>query len=119
VLYKGKGPLDDANNYRGITLKSQLLKLLESLLCARLRTFAEINDLLPKEQIAYRPGRIGSDHLFLLTALRDLGTTRRTPLHTAFVDLKKAFPSVGRQALINKLGSLGVSDKMLRILGRL
>jgi hypothetical protein len=25
VLYKGKAPVDDANNYRGITLKSQLL----------------------------------------------------------------------------------------------
>ncbi len=119
VLYKGKGPLDDGNNYCGITLKSQLLKLLESLLCSRLRKFAEANRLLPEEQIAYRPGKMGSDHLFSLTVLRDLGTTRRTPLHTAFVDLKKAFPSVGRQSLINKFSTLGVSDKMLRILGRL
>jgi hypothetical protein len=32
VLYKGSGPKDNANNFRGITLKSQLLKLLESLM---------------------------------------------------------------------------------------
>ncbi len=43
VLYKGKGPIDDANNYRGITLESQLLKLLESMLCQRLREWAENN----------------------------------------------------------------------------
>jgi hypothetical protein len=119
VLYKGKGPIDDANNYRGITLKSQLLKLLESMLCQRLRAWAEKNQLLPEEQIAYRPGKIGADHIFSLAVLRDLGTTRRTPLHTAFIDLRKAFPSVNRQKLMEKLSSLGVSDKMLKILGRL
>ncbi len=119
VLYKGKGPLEDANSYRGITLKSQLLKLLESLLCSRLRKFAEVNRLLPEEQIAYRPGRNGSDHLFSLTVLRDFGTTKRTPLHSAFIDIKKAFPSVNRQSLINRLAHLGVSDRMMRIIGRL
>jgi hypothetical protein len=36
-----------------------------------------------------------------------------------FIEIRKAFPSVNRQSLINKLSALGVSDKMLKILGRL
>jgi hypothetical protein len=119
VLYKGKGPVDDPNNFRGITLKSQMLKMLESLLCDCLRCWAEINGKLLEEQIAYRPGKMGTDHLFSLTVLRERNQTRRRPLFSAFVDLKKAFPSIDRQRLLNKLSSLGVSDHFLRVITRL
>jgi hypothetical protein len=40
-------------------------------------------------------------------------------LHAAFIDLKKAFPSVNRQRLMNDLSDMGVSDRFLRILTRL
>ncbi len=119
ILYKGSGPKDDANSFRGITLKSQLLKLLESLLCARLRKWAEARRLLPSEQIAYRPGHNGSDHLFSLTVLREQVKAEGGQLHAAFVDLRKAFPSVNRQRLLNNLNEMGVSDQFLRILARL
>jgi hypothetical protein len=62
VLYKGKGPLDNANIYHAITLKSQLLKLLESLLCRRIShlgrsksSFAEQTDC-----VSTRENRFGS-----------------------------------------------------------
>jgi hypothetical protein len=119
ILYKGSGPKDNANSFRGITLKSQLLKLLESLLCDRLREWAEINNLLPSEQIAYRPGHNGSDHLFSLTLLREKARANGQSLFAGFVDLRKAFPSVNRQRLLDHLSSLGVSDYFLRILTRL
>ncbi len=119
VLYKGKGPMDDANNFRGITLKSQLLKMLESLMCARLRSWAETNNLLPDEQTAYRPGKMGSDHIFTLVVLCEKMRYRKKPLFASFLDLKKAFPSIPRQRLLDKLGRLGVSDKFLRVLTRL
>jgi hypothetical protein len=119
ILYKGTGPKDNANSFRGIPLKSQLLKLLESLLCARLRKWAENRQLLPNEQIAYRPGQNGSDHLFSLTTIREKAKADGHQLHAAFVDLKKAFPSVNRQRLLNELNVMGVSDKFLRILTRL
>jgi hypothetical protein len=119
VLYKGKGPVDDPNNYRGITLKSQMLKMLESLLCSRLRTWAESNHKLPEEQIAYRPGKVGTDHLFSLSVLRERNRRKRRPLFAAFVDLTKAFPSVNRQRLLDKLSVIGVSDRFLRVISRL
>ncbi len=119
ILYKGSGPKDNANNFRGITLKSQLLKLLESLLCERLRTWAESEQLLPREQLAYRPGHNGVDHLYSLSLLREHARAQGHHLHAAFIDLRKAFPSVNRQRLLNRLASLGVSDGFLRILTRL
>jgi hypothetical protein len=119
ILYKGSGPKDDANNFRGITLKSQLLKLFESMLCARLRKWAESEKLLPAEQIAYRPGQNGSDHLFSLTLLREHFNSANTRVHAGFIDLRKAFPSVNRQRLLDKLCHLGVSDAFLEVLTRL
>jgi hypothetical protein len=92
---------------------------LESLLCARLRTWAEVNEKLPPEQVAYRPGKIGSEHLFSLTVLREQARVSKTPLFAAFVDIKKAFPSIDRQRILNKLSGYGVSDQFLRILTRL
>ncbi len=119
ILYKGSGPKDNANNFRGITLKSQLLKLLESLMCERLRKWAEMRGILPTEQLAYRPGHNGTDHLYSLMLLRDYATRRRQKLYAAFVDLRKAFPSVDRQRLLNKLSELGVSDSFLAMMTRL
>jgi hypothetical protein len=119
ILYKGSGPKDNANSFRGITLKSQMLKLLESLLCERLRIWVETNDLLPAEQTAYRPGQNGSDHLFSLSLLREKARAAGQSLFAGFIDLRKAFPSVNRQRLLNHLSSLGVSDYFLRILTRL
>ncbi len=119
ILYKGTGPKDDANSFRGITLKSQLLKLFESMLCARLRAWAEAERILPSEQIAYRPGCHGADHLYSLTLLREFARSTNHKLHAAFVDLRKAFPSVGRQRLLDELSRIGVSDAFLRILTRL
>ncbi len=119
ILYKGNGPKDNANNFRGITLKSQFLKLLKSLMCSRLRRWAECNRLLPDEQIAYRPGRNTTDHIYTLTLIREWLHVKGLKLHSAFVDLRKAFPSVDRQRLLNKLSELGVSDQFLCILTRL
>jgi hypothetical protein len=119
ILYKGSGPKDNANSFRGITLKSQLLKLLESLMCERLRIWAERQHILPAEQLAYRPGHNGSDHLFSLALLREHAKSQGRSLHAAFVDLRKAFPSVDRQRLLDKLSNMGVSDLFLRMLTRL
>jgi hypothetical protein len=54
-----------------------------------------------------------------LTVLREKVKIEGRELHAAFVDLKKAFPSVNRQRLLNELSGMGVSDQFLRILTRL
>jgi hypothetical protein len=109
VLYKGKGDKSDPNNYRGITLKSHLLKLLESVICARFVAWLEKHLLLPMEQLAYRRGLSGADHLFTLHGLREGEIRQGKTLFTGFLDLRKAFPSIDRDELIQDLVTVGVS----------
>ncbi len=119
VLYKGKGDRANPNNYRGITLKSQLLKLLESVVCSRLVNWIEIYGLLPKEQLAYRRGLSGTDHLFLLNVLMEDAISTKKTLCVGLIDLQKAFPSVDRKKLIEDLLAAGVSSRTVGLIRRL
>ncbi len=98
------------NNYRGITLKSHFLKLLEAVVCARFVAWLDKNSLLPDEQLAYRKGHSGTNHLFTLHVLREDAIRRGQVLYVGFLDLAKAFPSVNRVELLSDLVSEGVSQ---------
>jgi hypothetical protein len=119
VLYKGKGDRADPNSYRGITLKSQFLKLLESVVCSRLVNWIESNNLLPQEQLAYRSGLSGTDHLFLLNILAEDAIHTGKTLCVGYIDLQKAFPSVNRKSLIEDLIRAGVTSRTVGLLRRL
>ncbi len=94
VLYKGKGDPSDPNNYRGITLKSQFLQLFETVLCNRFTQWCSSANLLPLEQLAYRKGFSGTDHLFVLNVLMEDAIARGKTLYVGLIDLHQAFPSV-------------------------
>lgn len=51
VLYKGKGPRDNCDNYRGISLMSHKGKLLERLILNRLRP--ALKDIIPANQFGF------------------------------------------------------------------
>jgi hypothetical protein len=119
ILYKRKGDKSLADSFWGITLKSHMLKLFESLLERRLSRWMESKRLIPREQLAYRHGRSGVDHIFVLNVIRECEVARSGHLFAALIDLKKAFPSVSRQLLVTDLVEAGVSDKMVGILRRL
>ncbi len=119
VLYKGKGDKSDPNSYRGITLKSQFLKLLESVVCSRLVSWIDDNDLLPQEQLAYRTGLSGTDHLFTLNVLAEDALATGKQLCVGYIDLQKAFPSVNRRLLLEDLVQAGVTSRVVGLLRRL
>ncbi len=119
VLFKGKGDRADPNSYRGITLKSQFLKLLESVICGRLVEWIENNGLLPPEQLAYRCGLSGTDHLFVLNILKEDAILTGKALCVGLIDLQKAFPSVNRKRLVEDLVGAGVSTRTVALVRRL
>jgi hypothetical protein len=119
VLYKGKGDRSDPNNYRGITLKSHFLKLLEAVVCARFVAWLDKNSLLPDEQLAYRKGHSGTDHLFTLHVLREDAVRKGQVLYVGFIDLTKAFPSVNRVELLGDLVNEGASQRVVGLFKRL
>ncbi len=120
ILYKGKGDKNSPDSFRGITLKSHMLKLFESLLQSRLyNKLMESRQLLPFEQLAYYERFSGTDHIYTLNVIREAALAKQKRLLVSFIDLKKAFPSMNCVRLLQDLADAGVSDKTVAILRRL
>ena len=64
-VYKGKGKVNDPDNYRGITVLSCIGKLFTSVINDRIHYFLETSDILGTEQSGFRKGHSTMDHLFL------------------------------------------------------
>jgi hypothetical protein len=111
VPKKGARPYD-LDTFRGVHLASVLAKLYAAVLARRLGLFASI----PLEQ---RYAQKGASCEELVVTLEALSHTRRVegkPLFAAFLDLRKAFPSVRRELLWQRLYDMGVSTDFIRVL---
>jgi hypothetical protein len=116
LLYKGKGSPADPNSYRGIALTQTILKVFETVLANRISRWAEANCVLPSSQAGFRAGFSTADHVFLYDRLMAKYRNGGKKMLIAQIDLQKAFPSVPRQRLLNKLAGLGMSSKMISTL---
>ena len=56
-IYKNKGPRNDPQNYRGITLLSCIMKTYTGLIYQRLYFWAELYEMLPDNQYGFRKER--------------------------------------------------------------
>ena len=114
-LYKNKGSIDDADNYRGITLLSCLGKLFTSCINVRLSFYIEGSGLLGEEQAGFRDGYSTLDHIFVLHSLLELYLSKKKRIYCAFVDFKKAFDLVDRSSLWAKMISVGINGNVIRV----
>ena len=94
-LYK-KGPANDPNNFRGITLLSVIGKLFTSCLNHRLSYYVESVGLLGEDQAGFRKGYSTTDHIFTLNSLVQLYLKNNKRLYCAFIDYAKAFDTIDR-----------------------
>lgn len=102
TLYKGKGEVDDPNNYRGIALQQTMFKCLTKLINDRIIT--NVLHIIPREQFGFLPqnSTLQALHRFVSDIQASLKETR-TPLYACFVDFEKAFDNVDRSLLNEKL----------------
>lgn len=115
ILFKGKGPSQNPDSYRGISVLNASFKIYERLLYHRLLSWAEGNLHLNSSQFGFRKGRSTFDAIFALSELRNFFVDYLgVPFHVVFIDLRKAFPSVKREVLIRFLSSRGVPPILLR-----
>ena len=114
-LYK-KGPTNDPDNYRGITLLSCLGKLFTACINYRLSSFLDSCGALGEEQAGFRDGYCTLDHIFVLHSVIDLYLSNRKRVYCAFVDYKKAFDLVDRSSLWSKLIAHGVNGKVMSVI---
>ena len=115
-IYKGKGNKKDPDNYRGITVLSCFGKLFTSVLNERINSFLEDNKLLGNEQAGFRKNHSTTEHMFSLHCIISLYLHKRKRLYCTFVDYRKAFDSIQRSLLWEKLFQSGVNGNILDII---
>ena len=115
-IYKNKGDPKRPENYRPITLLSCFGKLFTSVINNRLQTFIESNSILSEAQAGFRKGYSTNDHVFTLYSLAELLKARKKKLFCTFVDLQKAFDTVWRSGLWQKLLQNNISGKCFNVI---
>ena len=106
------GTKTDPSNYRGISVMSCLGKLFTSILNLRLKKYVYEKNILCDEQLGFREGNRTSDAIITLYSLiRQYCHKNGRNIYSCFVDFKKAFDSIPRDLLLEKLLKLGVNGK--------
>ena len=117
ILIHKKGSRNDLNNYRPITLMSNLYKLFSKIIVRRLTK--TLDEEQPQEQAGFRSKFSTSDHLQTLNQVVEKTREHNLKLYMAFIDFKKAFDSVEQVAVLQALKKQGVHDKYIRLLNKI
>ena len=105
--------LKQCDHWRGISLLDVVGKVLSRIIQGRLQVIAE--KILPESQSGFRKGRGCEDMIFVARQLVEKVREHGESLYVLFVDLRKAYDSVPRQALWKVLEKYGVPEKMLNV----
>ena len=112
-IWKRKGDAQDPGKYRGITLLSHIMKLLERILDKRLRE--KVEHKLGEEQLSFRKGRGTTDGMFALRQLVEKRLEMQGHMALAFVDLEKAFDTVPRTMAMATLRLVGAPESEVKM----
>ena len=99
---------NEINNYRSISLLSTFSKILENLICKRMRKFLEKHSIISSNQYGFRSS-LSTTHAMLdvLTSAYD-NINDNTITALLLFDLNKAFDAVQHDILISKLKHYGI-----------
>ena len=106
------GPKMDPSNYRGISLLSCLGKLYTAILNKRLMEYAITQGILKPEALGFVAGNRTSDaHLILHSLIQHYCHQKNEKIFACFVDFSKAFDTIPRDLLFQKLMGYGITGK--------
>ncbi len=103
------------NNYRGITVSSNLGKLFCSIINDRLVQFIQEHKILNNCQIGFMPKPRTSDHIYTLIQ-KYIKQTKQGKIFGCFIDFQKAFDSVWHNGLFLKLIQGGIGGRTYDII---
>ena len=116
IAKDGVAPTEPAA-FRNITVQTLACKLFNGILNGRLVEWVEEHHVLSHAQFGFRHGRCTEDAILTVTGALNVQTRgRRLPAYAAFVDLRKAYDLVIRDALYAKLAALGVGENFINVL---
>jgi len=111
VLKKGDATI--RANYRGISLLAIAYKVLSSVVCERLKPYAE--SLIGPYQCGFRPGKSTTDQIFTLRQILEKAYENQIDTYHLFLDYKAAFDSPKRDCLYAVMSELGIPAKLIRL----
>ena len=77
--------------------------------------FVNLKNILSPNQIRFVKGHSTSDHIFLLqTIIEKVVKKGERKLYTAFIDFKKAYDTVDRKLLFERLKDIGINGPFLK-----
>jgi hypothetical protein len=115
ITKAGEAPRGPAN-LRNITVQPLLGKVWGLLLHARVAHWAETQGVLSHCQFGFRHARCTEQAIFTLTSvLGHYHQTRKKTAYAGFVDLRKAYDMVDRDALLVKLRAMGAGDDFVQL----
>ena len=106
-IYKGKGQRGHPKNDRGITISSNILKIMEKIVKNKISDKIFISE--------YQGGgrkNIGTrDHIVVLSSLIEKHKKNKVPLHMVFLDVEKAFDKAWFDGILHLLMERGLDQK--------
>ena len=111
-----KGCTKNPDNYRAIAVCSCIGKLLSTMLLTRLVSHRQTSHPDPANQAGFTKGSQCNDHIFTLMSIMDKYKRTKGKVYAVFIDLRKAFDLVCRQALLFKLACYGVNGGYYNII---
>ena len=111
-----KGDKLDCNNYRPISLLSNISKIFEKCMHTRLTNFLWINKLLFSHQFGFRNGYSRNHALTSLTEMIRKAIDEDKFACGVFIDLQKVFDTVDHDILLSKHNHYGVRGACLKVI---
>ena len=116
-IWKGKGDVRECSNYRGVTLLSVPGKVFARVLLNRIRQ--QLLDHQRPEQSGFTPKRSTVDRILALRVLTERLREYDKTVLAAYIDFKKAFDSVSRDALWRLLELRGIPPRLVCLISAL
>ncbi|CAB4031005.1 Hypothetical predicted protein [Paramuricea clavata] len=101
-------------NYRPISVISNIAKIFEKLVCRQLNTFLDNNNIIVKNQSGFRRSHSTETSLLQSTEMWLKSMDQGQINGVIFLDLKKAFDTIDHQILLSKLQAYGIRDHTLK-----
>ena len=111
-----KGDVNEANNYRGITLINIVAKIYSQILLNRLTGWSEENEKLTKNQFGFQKGKSISDCIFILQSIVTKVLSEKNKLYCVFIDFQQFFDRIDHSYLWHKLLNENVSRHFVNAL---
>ena len=114
ALHK-KGNRTDTNNYRPVSLTSQVVKIFERILHKKINTFCDQNNIITCHQHGFLSRCLCLTNLLeCLNAWTAAYDRPKTGIDIIYTDFRKAFDSVPHRKLLLKLEGYGIKGKLLQ-----